>query len=79
MRFPRNSSLWREKGLAKGKVGELGTEELLKRLGELRKELLRLRTATGRGTIGNESGKVKALRRDVARVLTVLNKRGVKV
>ncbi len=57
----------------------MSNEELLKRLRELRNELLRLRTASGRGTIANESGKVKSIRRDIARVLTVLNERGLKL
>lgn len=55
------------------------TEELMKQLAELRRELFRLNTLSARGIIGKESGKVKAVRRNVARVLTVLREKGVRI
>lgn len=55
------------------------TEELMKQLAELRRELLRLNSLSARGIIGKESGKVKVVRRNIARVLTVLRERGVKL
>lgn len=58
---------------------KLSDKELMEKLMELRRELLRLRALAKRGTIGKESGVVKNVRRDIARVLTVLRERGVKV
>ena len=55
------------------------TEELMKQLAELRRELFRLNTLSTRGIIGKESGKVRVVRRNVARILTVLRERGVKL
>ena len=55
------------------------TKELIEQLIELRRELLRLSTLSARGIIGKESGKVKVVRRNIARILTVLRERGVKL
>jgi len=55
------------------------TKELIEQLIELRRELLRLNTLSARGIIGKESGKVKVVRRNIARILTVLRERGVKL
>lgn len=55
------------------------TEELMKQLAELRRELFRLNTLSAKGIIGKESGKVKVVRRNIARILTVLRERGVKL
>ena len=55
------------------------TEELMKQLAELRRELFRLNTLSTRGIIGKESGKVRVVRRNIARILTVLRERGVKL
>lgn len=54
-------------------------DDLLKQLEDLRRELLRLRTLSARGVIGKESGKVKMVRRNIAKVLTVLREKGVKL
>ncbi len=51
---------------------ELKDEELEGRLSEYRRELLRLRTLSARGTIAKESGKVKSLKRNIARIETLL-------
>lgn len=54
---------------------ELSEEGLWEKLQELRAELARLRAKSVRGTIAKESGKLKAVRRDIARVLTVLREK----
>ncbi|MBI2184802.1 MAG: 50S ribosomal protein L29 [Thaumarchaeota archaeon] len=56
-------------------------EDLQKKLSELGVELSKLRNSSARGTIKKDSGKVRAARRNVARILTVLNekKRGAEV
>jgi large subunit ribosomal protein L29 len=51
---------------------DLNDEDLRGRLSEYRRELLRLRTLSSRGNIAKESGKIKALKRNVARIETIL-------
>ncbi|MGA1974292.1 MAG: 50S ribosomal protein L29 [Conexivisphaerales archaeon] len=53
----------------------LKDEDLLGRLSEYRRELLRLRTLSSRGTIAKESGKIKTLKRNVARIETIIGER----
>jgi len=50
----------------------LNEEELQKKLLELGAELAKLRSSAARGTIRKESGRIRAVRRDVARILTVV-------
>ena len=57
---------------------KMDDDELMEKLRELRRELLRLRALSRRGTIGKEAGLVKHARRDIARVLTVLRERGIR-
>jgi len=55
---------------------ELTPEELLRRLDDVQKELFNLRLRVA-GQLPNTT-KVSALRRDVARIKTVLGQKGVK-
>ncbi|MGC9208468.1 MAG: 50S ribosomal protein L29 [Nitrososphaeria archaeon] len=57
------------------KASKLSNEELEKTLTELRKELLRLNNLRRMRTLGKESGSIKSVRRNIARVLTELNRR----
>ena len=50
-----------------------GPSDLRKGLVELRAELAKLQTSVARGTIRKDSGKVRNVRRNIARLLTVLN------
>jgi len=50
-------------------------KELMSKAKELRSELLRLRTAAARGTVRKESGKIRGVRRSLARVLTILREK----
>ena len=54
-------------------IRELNETDLKDRLSQLRSELTKLRIESSKGTLRKDSGKVKPLRRDVARVLTRLN------
>ena len=54
-------------------IRELNETDLKDRLDQLRSELTKLRIESSKGTLRKDSGKVKPLRRDVARVLTRLN------
>lgn len=61
------------------KASELRKQEadqLKDRLFELRGELARLRSLTARGMIQKQSGSVKRVKRDIARVLTILGEKG---
>jgi large subunit ribosomal protein L29 len=51
---------------------ELGPEELRSRERELREEIFRLRVRRGTGQLASSS-KLRDARRDLARVLTILN------
>jgi len=54
---------------------KLETKDLETKLAELRTELTKLRSMQGRGTLRKESGKVRAVRRDIARILTVISEK----
>ena len=54
-------------------VRELNETDLKDRLDQLRSELTKLRIESSKGTLRKDSGKVKPLRRDIARVLTRMN------
>jgi large subunit ribosomal protein L29 len=54
-------------------VREFNESDLKDRLGQLRSELTKLKIESSKGTLRKDSGKVKPLRRDIARVLTRLN------
>jgi len=52
-------------------------DQLRDRLFELRTELARLNSKMGRGMIQKESGSPRRVKRDIARVLTVMKEKGV--
>lgn len=54
-------------------VRELNEKDLKDRLDQLRSELTKLRIQSSKGTLRKDSGKVKPVRRDIARVLTRLS------
>lgn len=54
-------------------IREFNETDLKDRLVQLRSELTKLRIESSKGTLRKESGKVKPLRRDIARMLTRLN------
>ena len=54
-------------------VREFNETDLKDRLGQLRSELTKLRVEASKGTLRKETGKVRPLRRDIARILTRLN------
>ena len=54
-------------------VREFNEPDLKDRLGQLRSELTKLKIEASKGTLRKDSGKVKPLRRDIARVLTRIN------
>ncbi len=52
-------------------------DQLKDRLFELRGELSRLKSLTARGMIQKQSGSPSRVKRDIARVLTVMKEKGV--
>lgn len=50
-------------------------EELLERLKELRVELADLKGKAERGLLKKETGDIRVVRRNIAKILTVLNER----
>jgi large subunit ribosomal protein L29 len=54
-------------------VRALNEKDLKDRLQQSRNDLGKLKTEAAKGTLRKESGKMKPLRRDIARILTKLN------
>ncbi|MFP3214140.1 MAG: 50S ribosomal protein L29 [Nitrososphaeria archaeon] len=61
--------------MKKIKVSKLSDEELRRNLSELRKELLRLNNLRNMRMLGKESGSIKSVKRNIARILTEMNRR----
>ena len=54
-------------------IKEFNEKDLDDRLKQVRSELFKLRIESRKGTLRKESGKLKAHRKDVARILTRMN------
>lgn len=54
-------------------IRELNEKDLKSKIQESRGELAKLRVDGSKGTLRKESGKIKAVRRDIARMLTRFN------
>jgi len=54
-------------------VRELNEKDLKDRLDQMRSELSKLQVESAKGTLRKESGKLRPLRRDIARILTRVN------
>jgi len=54
-------------------VKALNEKDLKSKIQETKSELAKLRVDGSKGTLRKESGKIKALRHDIARMLTRLN------
>lgn len=54
-------------------IRELNENDLKSKIQETRSELAKLRVEGSKGTLRKESGKIKAYRHDIARMLTRLN------
>ena len=55
-------------------IKKFNEKDLRDRLKQVRTELFKLRVESKKGTLRKESGKLKPLRKDVARILTRINK-----
>ena len=54
-------------------VRELNEKDLQDRLKQIRTELFKLRVESKKGTLRKESGKLKPVRKNIARMLTRIN------
>lgn len=54
-------------------IRELNEVDLKGRLEQLRVDLVKFKVESAKGTLRKDSGKIKPLKRDIARVLTRLN------
>ena len=54
-------------------VRELNEGDLKDRIEQMRTELSKLKVENAKGTLKKESGKIKSIKRDIARLLTRLN------
>ena len=54
-------------------IRELNENDLKDRVVQMRTELSKLEVENAKGTLRKESGKIKPLKRDIARLLTRLN------
>ena len=54
-------------------IREMNEKDLQDRLKQIRTDLFKLRVESKKGTLRKESGKLKPLRKDIARMLTRLN------
>ena len=54
-------------------IKKFNEKDLRDRLEQIRTELFKLRVESKKGTLRKESGKLKPLRKDVARILTRIN------
>jgi len=54
-------------------INQLNEKDLRSKIQEARSELAKLRVDASKGTLRKESGKLKPLRHDIARMLTRIN------
>lgn len=60
-------------------IRKMKPEELDKKLDDLKKELMKIKMQIAQGTVPEKPGRVKEIRRTIARILTIKNeKRSVK-
>ena len=55
---------------------EMNRTDLTQKLSELEVELMKLKSERAKGTLKKETGSIRWMRRDIARILTILNERG---
>jgi large subunit ribosomal protein L29 len=54
----------------------MNRSDLTQKLSELEAELMKLKSERAKGTLKKETGSIRWMRRDIARILTILNERG---
>jgi len=56
---------------------EMSNDDLSGKLTDIRTDLSKIRSEGAKGTLKKQTGSVKYVRRDVARILTILNERKI--
>jgi large subunit ribosomal protein L29 len=56
---------------------EMNETDLSGKLSDLKSELSKLRSESAKGTLKKQTGNIKYIRRDIARILTILNENEV--
>jgi large subunit ribosomal protein L29 len=54
---------------------EMNETDLSEKLADLKAELSKLRSESAKGTLKKQTGNIKYIRRDIARILTILNEK----
>jgi large subunit ribosomal protein L29 len=54
---------------------EMNQTDLKEKLSELKSELLKLKSERAKGTLKKETGSIRWVRRDIARILTILEEK----
>lgn len=54
---------------------EMNSSDLTEKMSELNADLAKLRSEGAKGTLKKETGDVRWIRRDIARIMTILNER----
>ena len=57
---------------------EMSEKDLRERVRQMRTDLSKLQTENAKGTLRKESGKIKLTKRNIARLLTILNEKARK-
>jgi large subunit ribosomal protein L29 len=57
---------------------EMNDQDLIEKLAELKADLAKLKLEKSKGTLKKQTGHIKWLRRDIARMMTLLNERKIK-
>jgi large subunit ribosomal protein L29 len=55
---------------------EMNSNDLAEKMSELNADLAKLRSEGAKGTLKKETGDIRWIRRDIARIMTILNERG---
>lgn len=56
----------------------MNDQDLIEKLAELKADLAKLKLEKSKGTLKKQTGHIKWLRRDIARMMTLLNERKIK-
>jgi len=64
--------------LRKDEIWDMDALEIEEKIGELKQELLKIHTTIASGGASDNPGKIKAIRRTIARMKTIKAQKGVK-
>jgi large subunit ribosomal protein L29 len=59
-------------------IREMNDDDLSGKLTDLRTDLSKIRSEAAKGTLKKKTGSVKYIRRDIARILNIINERKIK-